>query len=175
MWRRSSIYLVNALDFVVLLHRGCTFRTRTSWGVKHLSYVFLCQTITRYQMCILLSASRDVHFDKRMICFCLLWKAHQRQHHKEKHHPKNTVLLCDFKSSLYIILWYAFMNWVNSISQTNLIILLSKSTSWLSVNRKTYHCHLECVKRSSSWKHLRKFTYWFAFWKLCPFFLAVRM
>ena len=64
-------------------------------------------------ICILLLASRDVYFDKRMICFLsdLLLKAHQSQNHKEKHIISRTHrFYVIFKSSLYVILWYAFMN-----------------------------------------------------------------
>ena len=58
-------------------------------------------------ICILLLASRDVHFDKRMICFLsgLLQKAHHSQNHREKHIISRTQrFYVIFKSSLYVIL-----------------------------------------------------------------------
>ena len=70
-------------------------------------------TLETSLICILLLASRDVHFDKRMICFLsdLLWKAQQSQNHKEKHIISRTHRFYVFlKSSLFVILWYAFMN-----------------------------------------------------------------
>ena len=70
-------------------------------------------TLKTSLICILLSGSRDVHFDKRMICFLsgLFWKAHQSQNHKGKHIISRIQrFYVIFKSSLYVILWYAFMN-----------------------------------------------------------------
>ena len=47
---------------------------------------------------------------------------------RKAYHLKDTSLLCNFKSSLYVILWYAFINWL-TVKAGNHIILLSKSTS----------------------------------------------
>ena len=48
-------------------------------------------------ICILLSASRDVYFDKRMVCFLSALKSTSESKLQRKaYHLKDTALLCDF-------------------------------------------------------------------------------
>ena len=50
-------------------------------------------------ICILLSASRDVHFDKRMICFfkwSILKSTSEPKPQRKAYHLKDTALLYDF-------------------------------------------------------------------------------
>ena len=93
---------------------------------------------------ILLSTSRDVHFEKkndrlqRMICsykvVCCKKKAHQSQNHKEKHISRTQIFYVIFKSSLYVILWYSFMNRL-SVQIKKTYHSFIKNTSWLADKR----------------------------------------
>ena len=50
-------------------------------------------------MCILLSPSRDVHFDKRMICFLsglIVKSPSEPKPQRKAYHLKDTTLLCEF-------------------------------------------------------------------------------
>ena len=102
-----SFKLWSSLDFVTSCCVICSYAMVQAMGIF--------MTLETSLICILLSASRDVHFDKRMICFLSgLFKKHIIAKTTKKsiscHHVKDITLLCDFKSSLYVILWYAFMN-----------------------------------------------------------------
>ena len=94
----------DVVNYIKLVYRAIDL---LSWTLSELL------TLETSLICILLSASRDVHFDKRMICFLsgLFLKAHQSQNHEGKHIISRTQrFYVIFKSSLYRILWYAFMN-----------------------------------------------------------------
>ena len=105
---------VTRLNICIRLDLIKSFRTPLSLALFTTTSFFLpFPPLETSLICILLSASRDVHFDKRMICFLsgLLWKAHHSLNHKEKHIITRTQrFYVIFKSSLYLILWYAFMN-----------------------------------------------------------------
>ena len=63
-------------------------------------------------ICILLLASRDVHFWQKndMLLKWTIVKSTAEPKPREACHLKDTWLYVIFKSSLYVLLWYAFMN-----------------------------------------------------------------
>ena len=72
----------------------------------------LIPTLEISLICILLSASRDVYFDKKWYASWVVYcKKHVRAKPQEKHIISRTQgFYVIFKSPLFVILWYAFMN-----------------------------------------------------------------
>ena len=64
-----------------------------------LVYSLYNDTLETSLICILLLANRDVHFDKRMICFLIdlsLKSTSESKQQRKAYHLKDTSLLCDF-------------------------------------------------------------------------------